>query len=115
VLELDGEETLRLPYGRRRERLESLDFASACQVCPRFEDGAALWHAIREHQLEGIVAKRLVEPCRPGERSWIKKKNPGWPRYEAERDAAIRERQRLSDLGSWRSRHAGLRVCGKPC
>jgi hypothetical protein len=62
VLELDGKPTIRLPYRRRRELLELLDFAGVCQLCPRFDDGAALWHAIREHQLEGVVAKRLDEP-----------------------------------------------------
>jgi ATP-dependent DNA ligase len=41
-----------------------------------------------------VVAKRLGEPYRPAERSWIKRKNPEWPRYEAERLAAIRDRQR---------------------
>jgi hypothetical protein len=40
------------------------------------------------------VAKRLDEPYRPGERSWTKRKNPEWPRYEAEREAIVRERER---------------------
>jgi bifunctional non-homologous end joining protein LigD len=93
-LELDGETTIRLPYRRRRELLETLNFAGCWQLCPRYDDGPALWHAIREHQLEGVVAKRLSEPYRPGERSWVKRKNPEWPRFEAEREAAIRERQR---------------------
>jgi ATP-dependent DNA ligase len=43
-------------------------------------------------RLEGVVAKKLSEPYRPGERSWLKKKNPGWARYHEEREAAIRER-----------------------
>jgi ATP-dependent DNA ligase len=46
--------------------------------------------------LEGVVAKRLREPYRTGERAWIKKKNPEWPRYESEREAVIRDRRRLS-------------------
>jgi ATP-dependent DNA ligase len=52
----------------------------------------------QELHLEGIVAKRDSEPYRPGERTWIKRKNPEWPRFEAERDAAIRERQRRPRL-----------------
>jgi len=59
-----------------------------------FDDAPALWQAVREHRLEGVVAKKIDEPYRPGERTWIKRKNPDWPRYEAEREAAIRERQR---------------------
>jgi ATP-dependent DNA ligase len=95
VLEHNGETTIQFPYRRRRELLESLDFAGGCQLCPRFDDGAALWQVIRQHQLEGVVAKRLDEPYRPGERTWIKKKNPAWPRYEAEREAVIRDCQRM--------------------
>jgi bifunctional non-homologous end joining protein LigD len=94
LLELDGETTIRLPHRNRRELLETLNFAGSWQLCPRFNDGGALWHAIREHQLEGVVAKRVNEPYRPGERSWVKRKNPEWPRYQTEREAAIRERRR---------------------
>ena len=94
VLELEGEDTMRLPYRRRHELLESLDFGEACEVCPRFDNGAALWQVVVERRLEGVVAKRLEEPYRAGERSWVKRKNPDWPRYEAEREAVIRERAR---------------------
>jgi bifunctional non-homologous end joining protein LigD len=76
VLELDGEPTLRQPYRRRRELLESLAFAARVQVCPRF-DGAALWASVVANRLEGVVAKRLDEPY--GERAWVKKKNPSRP------------------------------------
>jgi bifunctional non-homologous end joining protein LigD len=94
VLELDGDSTMRLPYLERREILESLTFGLAVQVCPRFDDRAALWRAVIEHRLEGVVAKRLTEVYRPGERLWVKRKNPQWPRYEAEREAAVRDRQK---------------------
>ena len=43
VLELDGQPTLRLPYRERRVILESLEFSRICHVCPRFDDGRALW------------------------------------------------------------------------
>lgn len=43
--------------------------------CPRFDDGAALWESVRDRGLKGVVAKKLSEPSRPGERSWIKRKN----------------------------------------
>jgi hypothetical protein len=33
-----------------------------------FEDGPALWETVREHELEGVVAKRLHEPYMPAER-----------------------------------------------
>src|SRR4051794_36233037 len=39
-----------------------------------FEDGDALWRAVREHELEGVVAKRDSERYRAGERRWVKVK-----------------------------------------
>jgi ATP-dependent DNA ligase len=47
-------------------------------------------------RLEGVVAKRLNEPYRPGVRAWIKTKNREYWRYEMEREGALkvkRERQ----------------------
>ena len=32
--------------------------------------------------LEGVVAKRLDEPYRPGERGWVKQENPAYWRLE---------------------------------
>ena len=61
-----------------------------------FEDGEALWEAVCEHELEGIVAKRLHEPYLCGERrSWIKVKNRAYWRYELEREGVRRGRQVL--------------------
>jgi ATP-dependent DNA ligase len=109
VLKLDGESTMRLSYRRRREPLESLNLAGVCEIGPRFEDGGALWAAIVDHRLEGVVAKRLEQPYRPGERGWIKRKNPEWPRYEAEREAAMRDRRNGSTLRAWSRRSTGCR------
>jgi hypothetical protein len=36
-----------------------------------------------------VVAKRLNEPYRPGERAWIKHKNRDYWRYEIEREGAM--------------------------
>jgi ATP-dependent DNA ligase len=94
VREHDGESTMRLPYLERRELLELLDIGGLCTVGEPFDDGAALERAVLEHRLAGVVAKRPEEPCRPGERSWLKKKNPGLAAYEAEREAIARERDR---------------------
>jgi bifunctional non-homologous end joining protein LigD len=95
VLALDGEPVDRLPYLERRAILESLSFCPGVQVCPRFDDGQALWSAVRELRLEGVVAKRLSEPYPSGrEVVGIKRQNPAWPRYAAEREAAVRDRQR---------------------
>jgi ATP-dependent DNA ligase len=46
---------------------------AAWRLPKAFEDGQALWDAICEHELEGVVAKRLDEPYLCGERSWVKR------------------------------------------
>ena len=62
------------------------------------DDGLALWEAVCEHELEGVVAKRLHERYLPGERSWVKVKNRDYWRYELEREGAIRSRRRSEPL-----------------
>jgi hypothetical protein len=59
-----------------RRVLEGLGLAARHWYVPEaFEDGNALWSAVRHHELEGLVAKRLDESYRPGERGWVKVKN----------------------------------------
>jgi bifunctional non-homologous end joining protein LigD len=79
VLELAGTATIELPYGRRRELLESLEVVGPhWQVSPAVTgSGADVLEASRRLGLEGVVAKRLDSPYRPGRRSdeWLKIKN----------------------------------------
>jgi bifunctional non-homologous end joining protein LigD len=58
------------PYSERRATLERWA-AERPQwtVSPVFDDGAATAAAAHEHGLEGVVAKRLAAPYRPGARS----------------------------------------------
>jgi ATP-dependent DNA ligase len=56
-------------------------------------DGPALWDAGLRHELERIVAKRLHEPYRSGERIWVKVKNRAYWRYELEREGAMQIRR----------------------
>jgi bifunctional non-homologous end joining protein LigD len=97
VLSVDGRDLRRQPYSERRRILERLALAGPQWQAPQaFEDGKALWDAVCEHELEGVVAKRLDEPYRPGERAWVKVKNRSYWRYELERESAIRIRQRAT-------------------
>jgi bifunctional non-homologous end joining protein LigD len=79
LLEEDGESLLGLPYAQRRERLEALGVGGERWVpTPWFRGGgAAVLAASRDNGLEGIVAKRLDSPYRPGLRGpdWRKVKN----------------------------------------
>jgi bifunctional non-homologous end joining protein LigD len=57
------------PYEDRRALLEELDLDGTAWTTPEnFDDGEALFEATLELGLEGVVAKRLDEPYRPGER-----------------------------------------------
>jgi len=87
---------LRAPYSERRAQLEALDLNSRYWRTPEaFDDGAALFEAVCERELEGIVAKRSDGLYRAGERGWIKIKNRDYWRYELERESANRPRTRM--------------------
>jgi hypothetical protein len=82
------------PYRERRQLLEQLGLdGPRWRVPEAFDDGAALWEAVCEHELEGLVAKRLHEPYLPGERTWVKVKNRAYWRWELEREGAFRSRR----------------------
>jgi bifunctional non-homologous end joining protein LigD len=81
------------PYWKRRQILERIDFRGRAHVPEAFGDGAALFDAVCESELEGVVAKRLNESYRPAERGWVKTKNPAYWRYELERENAISVRR----------------------
>ena len=72
----------RLPHAGRRT-------LSGARNSRRSDDGPALFEAICQRELEGIVAKRVDGVYRPGERGWIKIKNRNYWRYELERESAI--------------------------
>ncbi len=79
LLYLDGHPTIELPYGQRRELLEGLRLKGTAWQTPaqRKGGGAELLAATAAQGLEGVIAKRLDSPYRPGERSgeWVKIKN----------------------------------------
>jgi bifunctional non-homologous end joining protein LigD len=78
VLEIDGQAVVDQPYRRRRELLDELRLhGPLVQTPPWFTDaerGQDLTTAARQAGLEGVVAKRLQSPYRPGRRSpdWVK-------------------------------------------
>jgi ATP-dependent DNA ligase len=111
VLELDGEPVLHLPYVERRARLEELELRGGPWFVPdAFGDGDALFAAACEQGLEGVVAKRRLEPYRPGERAWIKVKNRAYWRHgeeiESLRKSIERRRRRRSATETAATRRA---------
>lgn len=78
MLHIDGKDLTGKPLGERRRILEDTIVPSErIQVSPVTEgDGTALFQAAAKMGLEGIMAKRLSSPYRPGARSrdWLKVK-----------------------------------------
>ncbi|MCW2899902.1 MAG: polymerase LigD, ligase domain protein [Streptosporangiaceae bacterium] len=83
LLFLDGHALYDLPYSDRRDLLQSLDLTAGPIEAPSYlhasdaEQVADLLEFTREQELEGLVAKRLDSPYRPGSRvdHWRKVKN----------------------------------------
>ncbi|HVV71452.1 MAG TPA: non-homologous end-joining DNA ligase, partial [Verrucomicrobiae bacterium] len=74
-LYLDGRAIVNEPLSRRREWLaDTLKEASAYRLSDTFEDGVSLLEAVRQHGLEGVMAKRKDSSYLPGKRrdSWLK-------------------------------------------
>jgi bifunctional non-homologous end joining protein LigD len=102
VLYAAGLSATSLPLAERRVLLESLPLDSPFYVGPTFDDGDALFDAVCRDGHEGIVAKRLHDPYKPGERAWVKIKNPGYWRRSSEIESmqkSIERRQRRALLG----------------
>jgi bifunctional non-homologous end joining protein LigD len=79
LLYLDGVSLLPLPYADRREQLETLDLSGPSWWTPPFTlDGAQLLEESQALHYEGVVAKKLASPYRPGSRTgdWLKVKVP---------------------------------------
>ncbi len=77
LLALDGEDLTPQPYATRRELLTGLELrGDHVRVPPQFSgvDGRTVLQAAEIAGLEGVVAKRLTSPYRPGKRSadWTK-------------------------------------------
>jgi bifunctional non-homologous end joining protein LigD len=79
LMHLDGHSALGVPYQQRRGLLEALELAGPHWATPVSHQGggAAVLTAAREAGMEGVVAKRLDSPYRPGARdpNWKKVKN----------------------------------------
>jgi bifunctional non-homologous end joining protein LigD len=91
LLAWDGEDLTARPYAERRERLDELGLSGhRWAVTPWFRGGGAeVLAASRDNQLEGLVAKRLDSPYRPGVRS------PEWRKVKQFRTQSV-------VIGGWR-------------
>jgi len=89
LLVLDDENLCARPYHDRRSLLEELDLSGPGWVTIPALVGAprVLLDACAELDVEGVVAKRVDSPYRPGVRSgdWLKLKTSDWKRGHAPR------------------------------
>jgi bifunctional non-homologous end joining protein LigD len=93
VLAVEGLSTTMQPYSERRALLEELELERQhVRLVATFEDGEALFAAVCQRGLEGVVAKRLRDPYRSGERGWVKTKNRATARFAEERNRSVRHR-----------------------
>lgn len=84
ILEKDGIPLIDAPLTERRATLEGLDLPVGVVVSPLTrEHGTALFDAVVETGLEGIVAKRAGSRYRPGARSADWRKVVHFPRIKA--------------------------------
>ena len=99
LLELERQPLIDQPLEQRREQLAELlvEGNPLVRLSAGFEDGAALLQAVVAQNLEGVVAKRLGSPYRPGRRTadWVKVKTRqdgeflvlGWTAGQGSREA----------------------------
>jgi len=91
LLAVEGLPTIDLPYAKRWELLEELCVEGRyVRLVATFEDGQALFEAICERRLEGVVAKRISDRYQPGDRGWVKTKNRKTVRFQEELKRARR-------------------------
>jgi bifunctional non-homologous end joining protein LigD len=100
VLCVEGHDTMCLPYLERRAILEALELPSITRVLDSYNDGPSLFEAVCRSSFEGVVAKRLADPYRPGRREWVKSKNRDYWRYPLEVTAMASERSSSLRNGS---------------
>ncbi|MDQ1519030.1 MAG: bifunctional non-ous end joining protein LigD, partial [Actinomycetota bacterium] len=101
LLWLDGHSQMELPYTERRAALLGLGLTGPSWQTPPHEvgDGKATIDVSKRFNLEGVVAKRVDSPYRPGKRTreWLKVKNHlrqefvvgGWTEGEGRRHGGI--------------------------
>ena len=95
VLRRDGVDLTSRPYDRTPAGARELKLdGQAWTTCERFDDGRALFTAVCELGLEGVVAKKHSSLYRPNDRGWVKVKNPNYWRRDAEREAMARKHER---------------------
>jgi bifunctional non-homologous end joining protein LigD len=95
LLSCDGADLTTQPYERPRAELERLRLGGPARTtCETFSDGQALFTAVCELGLEGVVAKQQTSRYGASLRGWVKVKNPSYWRRESEIEGVRRSAKR---------------------
>ena len=95
VLRRDGRDLSGRSFEERRRELVELGLdGPAWATCEAFEDGRALFASVCELGFEGVIAKHQSSLYRPGDRGWVKIKNPNYWRRELEIEGVRRSAER---------------------
>jgi len=95
LLHLDGTDLNERTYCERRDLLVGLGLdGPGWATSESFEDGEALFASVCELGLEGVVAKNHSGSYQPGQRGWVKTKNPDYWRRESEIESIRQSRER---------------------
>ena len=85
LLHLDGTDLCERSYAERRDLLVRLGLdGPGWATSETFDNGEALFSSVCELGLEGVIAKKHSSRYRPGQRGWVKMKNPSYWRRESE-------------------------------
>ena len=96
-----GKDLTGRPYRERRSLLEKVELdGPAWTRAETFDDGRALFAAVCKLGYEGVIAKNQASTYRPGERGWVKVKNPDYWRREAELEAMQKSAERRTRVRS---------------
>jgi bifunctional non-homologous end joining protein LigD len=95
VLRIDGTDVTYRHFDERRDLLVSLGLdAPGWTTSETFQDGQALYDAVCQQGLEGVVAKKHAQAYKSGQRAWVKIKNPNYWRRESEIEGVQRSAER---------------------
>lgn len=104
ILSSDGKDLRDLPLIERKDRLRKLvPIGSECLLfCDHVEeDGMGLFRMACEHDLEGIVAKRKLDPYSSETSGWLKIRNTSYTQWIDREELFERERETEPNFDHW--------------
>lgn len=102
----NGEDTRYIPLIDRKQRLRRVVPKASLRLfyCDHIEaDGDGLFRLACQHDLEGIVAKRVSDPYLLEHATWLKIRNRNYSQWAGREELFERERESDPEFGAWNS------------